>query len=92
MPQRHLASPTLREILLSITELAPFSTVARRLAEAATHLTSADFAALGAYDERLRLEHFETAGLTAAEASALKQPPHGIGILGEFARSPASAG
>ena len=75
MLQRYLAPPPLREILLSITELAPFSTVARRLAEAVMHLTSADFAALGAYDDRLRLDHFEAAGLTAAEGSALEHPP-----------------
>ena len=78
----------MREVLLSIAELAPFDVVARRLAEAAMQLTDADYAALGAYDRQRRLEHFEAVGLTDAERAAIRHAPEGLGLLGEFALHP----
>ena len=51
-------------------------------------MTGADFAALGAYDDNRRLQHFETVGLSLDERSAMPHPPHGLGLLGEFAIDP----
>lgn len=83
-------SPDLRSAVLAIVELQPLETVLRRLASAARELTDADHAAVGAYDEELRLEHFETAGVTDEERAAFPNPPVGAGLIGLFAHDPAT--
>ncbi len=77
--------PPLRDVILGITELAPFSVVARRLAETALDLTDADYAALGAYEGE-RLVRFQSVGIGDEESSTLEHAPLGLGLLGEFAR------
>ncbi|MGE3857811.1 MAG: GAF domain-containing sensor histidine kinase [Dehalococcoidia bacterium] len=81
-------SPELQAVLLGIIEVQPVEALLRRLAAAAREMTGADFAALGAYDENRRLEHFETVGLTYDERAAMPHAPHGLGLLGEFAIDP----
>lgn len=51
-------------------------------------MTGADFAALGAYDDSRRLEHFETVGFSQEQREGMPHPPHGLGLLGEFAIDP----
>ncbi len=60
--------------------------VLRRLAAVARELTEADYAAIGAYDEDLRLRDFEAVGVSDHERQELRDPPRGAGLLGEFAR------
>ena len=81
-------SPDLRSAVLAIVELQPLETVLRRLASVARALTDADYAAVGAYDDELRLEHFETAGMTNEERAKLPHPPSGSGLIGLFAHEP----
>lgn len=88
MAEPQLAAADVRDIVLSIVRLAPVNTVARRLAEAAMQLTAADYAALGAYDDRRRLQQFTAVGLGEEEQEAIGHPPHGLGLLGAFADSP----
>lgn len=85
-----VSSPDLRSAVLAIVELQPLETVLRRLASAALALTDADYAAIGAYDEELRLDRFETAGITSAERAAIPHPPVGAGLIGLFAREPST--
>ena len=84
------ASSSLRSVLLGIVELQPLDAVLRRLAEAALGLTGADYAAIGAYDDQHRLEHFESFGLSADERDRIPHPPLGAGLLGEFALHPST--
>jgi signal transduction histidine kinase len=81
-------SPELQAVLLGIIEVQPLDALLRRLAAAARDMTGADFAALGAYDDNRRLQHFETVGLTLDERMAMPHAPHGLGLLGEFAIDP----
>ncbi len=81
-------SADLRDVLLGIIEVQPVTSVLRRLARAAMELTGADYAALGAYDDERRLQHFEAVGVSQQEREALGEPPRGIGLLGEFAVNP----
>ena len=81
-------SPELQSVLLGIIEVRPLTDLLRDLAAAAQQLTGADYAAIGAYDEGRRLEHFETAGVPDAVRAAIAHAPHGVGLLGEFAINP----
>lgn len=81
-------SPELQAVLLGIIEVQPLEALLRRLAAAAREMTGADFAALGAYDDNRRLQHFETVGLSYDERTAMPHAPHGLGLLGEFAIDP----
>ncbi|MFA7248314.1 MAG: GAF domain-containing protein [Dehalococcoidia bacterium] len=81
-------SPELQAVLLGIIEVQPLDVLLRHLAGAAREMTGSDFAALGAYDDSRRLEHFETVGLSNDERQSLGHPPHGLGLLGEFAIDP----
>jgi adenosylcobinamide amidohydrolase len=67
-------SPDLRSAVLAIVERQPLEAVLRRLADIARTLTDADHAAVGAYDEELKLEHFETAGLSDEAIAMLPHP------------------
>ena len=81
-------SPDLRSAVLAIVERQPLEAVLRRLADIARTLTNADHAAVGAYDEELKLEHFETAGLSDEAIAKLPHPPVGEGLIGLFAHHP----
>ncbi len=83
-------SPNLQSILLGIIEVRPLTTVLRSLAQAALELIGADYAALGAYNEELHLDSFEVHGISPVEQAAVGHPPHGIGLLGQFALLPAT--
>lgn len=83
-------SPDLQSILLDIIEVRPLATVLHALARAALGLTGADYVALGAYDEERHLDRFEVFGMSPEERAALDHPPHGVGLLGEFALRPAT--
>jgi len=72
-------------VLLGIIEIQPLEVLLHRLADAALHLTGADYAAIGAYGEDRALTHFETSGASKAERDAIPHPPKGLGLLGEFA-------
>lgn len=81
-------SADLRDVLLGIIEVQPVASVLQRLARAAMDLTGADNAALGAYDDERRLQHFEAVGVSPEQREAMGDPPSGIGLLGEFAVHP----
>ncbi len=83
-------SPDLQDILLGVIEIQPLEGLLRRLADAALHLTGADYAAIGAYGDDRSLTHFETSGASQAEHAAIPHAPLGRGLLGEFAVEPST--
>jgi len=76
----------IQPILLDIAELAPLEHVGRRLAAAASELTSAAYAAIGVYGSGDELTHFITHGLDQETVAGISHPPRGVGLLGEVAR------
>lgn len=83
-------SPDLSSAVLAIVKRQPLEAVLRRLADIARTLTDADHAAVGAYDEELKLEHFETAGISDDERAMFPHPPTGEGLIGLFAHDSAT--
>lgn len=77
----------MQRILLDIADLAPLEEVADRLARAAVELTDAEYGALGVYAPDGHLERFVTVGVSEELRERIGDPPRGVGLLGEFART-----
>ena len=73
----------LEPIVLALAELAPLEQVAERLAAAASDLTAAPYAAIGAYGDQGELTRFITHGMDDAEVARMSHPPRGAGLLAE---------
>jgi two-component system, NarL family, sensor histidine kinase DevS len=73
----------LLETGIAINSELSLDAVLQRIVEAAAHVTSARYAALGVIDQSGRyLERFITHGVDAGTHEAIGHPPRGLGILG----------